>query len=96
MNMKYYSHMWAVIHLAALNFDKNSGNELEYTNFYQSLAVTLGCDECIIHYKKFMIDNPPDFTDLFGWTVYLHNSVNEVRGGPTFDRDESLKYWSNQ
>jgi len=95
MNFKYYSHLWAVIHLAGLKFDKNSDNEEEYTNFYSSLPTTLGCKECIIHYKKFMKDNPPDFNDLFGWTVNLHNSVNEVRGEPTFTREESFKYWSS-
>ena len=94
MNPKYYSHMWAVIHLAALNFNKNVDNESEYKNFYNSLSTTLGCDECIIHYKRFMIENPPDFTDLFGWTVDLHNSVNEMRGEPAFNKEESLKYWT--
>ena len=93
MNPKYYSHMWAVIHLAALNYDKNSGKESEYTDFYTSLCNTLGCEECIVHYKHFMINNPPDFTDLFGWTVELHNSVNEMRGEPTFTKEESLTYW---
>ena len=25
LRIKYYSHMWAVIHLSALNYDKNDG-----------------------------------------------------------------------
>ena len=79
--------------MAALNFDEVSDNKNEYTKFYDSLSTTLGCEKCIIHYKKFMIDNPPDFTDLFGWTVKLHNSVNEMRGESTFTREESLNYW---
>lgn len=94
MNPKYYSHMWAVIHLAALNYDKNSDDDEEYTKFYSSLCVTLGCDKCISHYRKFMYDNPPDFTDLFGWTVDLHNSVNQMRGECTFTKEDSLKYWT--
>jgi hypothetical protein len=89
----YYSHLWAVIHLAALNFDEASNDKNEYTKFYSSLSTTLGCEKCIIHYNKFIEDNPPDFTDLFGWTVKLHNSVNQTRGDPTFTREESLKYW---
>lgn len=93
MNPKYYSHLWAVIHLSGLNFNKNSDSEIEYTNFYSSICNILGCDKCIIHYKQFMIDTPPDFDDLFGWTVKLHNSVNDMRGDPTFTREESLKYW---
>lgn len=91
----YYSHLWAVIHLAALNFDEASNDKNEYTKFYESLSTTLGCELCTEHYKKFMLDNPPDFTDLFGWTVELHNSVNEMRGEPTFTRETSFKYWSN-
>ena len=47
----------------------------------------------MVHYKQFMIDNPPDFNDLFGWTVNLHNSINEMRGETTYTHEESLKYW---
>jgi hypothetical protein len=93
MNFKYYSHLWAVIHLAGLNYNENSCSKEEYTNFYSSLSSTLGCEKCVVHYKNFMTENPPDFDDLFGWTVKLHNSVNEMRGEPTFTREESIKYW---
>jgi len=47
----------------------------------------------MVHYKQFMIDNPPDFNDLFGWTVDLHNSVNEMRGESTYTRQLSLDFW---
>lgn len=89
----YYHHLWAVIHLSALNYDKNVDSKEEYTNFYSSLCSTLGCKDCMVHYKQFMIDNPPDFNDLFGWTVDLHNSINEMRGETTYTHEESLKYW---
>lgn len=50
LRIKYYSHMWAVIHLSALNYDKNTDSEEEYTNFYRSLCCTLGCKDCMVHY----------------------------------------------
>ena len=90
----YYSHVWAVIHLSALNFHEIFSNKNEYITFYNSLSTTLGCGKCISHYRKFMVDNPPDFTDLFGWTVKLHNSVNESRGETVFTREESFEYWT--
>ena len=43
LRIKYYSHMWAVIHLSALNYDKKVDSEEEYTNFYSGLCCTLGC-----------------------------------------------------
>lgn len=95
LRIKYYSHMWAVIHLSALNYDKKVDSEEEYTNFYSGLCCTLGCKDCMVHYKQFMIDNPPDFNDLFGWTVDLHNSVNEMRGESTYTRQLSLDFWLN-
>lgn len=95
MISSYYSHLWAVIHLSALNFKRGDDSEIEYKNFYESLSPTLGCKPCIEHYKKFVLECPPDFEDLFGWTVKLHNSVNQTRGDPTFTREESLKYWSS-
>jgi hypothetical protein len=85
--------MWAVIHLSALNYEKSVDSEEEYTNFYRSLCSTLGCKDCMVHYKQFMIDNPPDFNDLFGWTVDLHNSINEMRGESTYTRQSSLDFW---
>ena len=90
----YYSHVWAVIHLAALNFHEIFSDRNEYITFYNSLSTTLGCVKCISHYRQFMVDNPPDFTDLFGWTVKLHNSVNESRGETVFTREESFEYWT--
>lgn len=88
-----YKHLWAVIHLAALNFRKGVTDENEYTKFYMSLGSTMNCQKCITHYNNFIQDNPIDFDDLFGWTVKLHNSVNQTRGEAVFTREESLQYW---
>jgi len=93
MDRRYYNHLWAVIHLSALNYDETFADKNQYTQFYNSLSCTLGCATCIDHYRKFITENPPDFEDIFGWTVKLHNSVNETIGGPIFTREECLKYW---
>lgn len=83
--------MWAVIHLAAFNY--REGQEKEYVDFYKHLADILVCENCIKDYKDFMENNPPDFNDLFGWTVKLHNHVNTLREKPTYTRKESFQYW---
>ena len=92
MNPKFFSHVWAVIHLAALNYKRASQQE-DYINFYNSLADILGCPSCIDDYKNFIKTKPPNFRDLFGWTVELHNHVNTRRGEPTYTREESFEYW---
>lgn len=92
--MTYYSHMWAVIHMAALNFTKGVSGEMQYTRFYTSLVHTLKCPKCIHHYMKFINESPPDFSDLFGWTVKLHNSVNERIGKSILTREEAYDIWS--
>jgi hypothetical protein len=89
----YYTHLWAVIHLAALNYKQQTSNKDDYIKFYTSLSSTMNCQICIDHYVKFIEDNPIDFNDLFGWTVKLHNSVNQARGEALFTREESLQYW---
>jgi hypothetical protein len=89
----YYNHLWAVIHITALNFDKDNSNETDYKAFYTSIGRTMPCQQCVEHYVKFVHDNPIDFEDLFGWTVNLHNSVNQTRGEAVFTREESLQYW---
>jgi hypothetical protein len=91
MHAKFLSHVWAVIHLSAFNY--RSGQEEEYKNFYNHLGNILGCTSCIDDYKNFIKMNPPDFGDLFGWTVKLHNHVNTIRGEPTYTRKESFEYW---
>ena len=91
---KFYHHLWGVIHLAALNYKKDDTKKEDIINFYKSLAPILGCRTCQEHYIGFMIDNPPNFEDLFGWSVDLHNSVNESRGDRVFTRIETMEYWT--
>lgn len=93
MHPKFFFHVWAVIHLSAMNY--RPGQEEEYKNFYNHLVDILGCKKCIDDCKKFMETNPLDFDDLFGWTVKLHNHVNVTRGEPTYTRRESLEYWKS-
>jgi len=94
--MSYYSHVWAVIHGSALRYVKGVSGEMQYERFYTSLAHTLECPVCIGHYIKFIHKHPPDFSDLFGWTVKLHNSVNERIGKPILTREEAFEIWSKE
>jgi hypothetical protein len=92
--MKYYHHLWAIIHLSALNFKKGVSSEGEYTKFYTSIGYTMTCIQCINHYNEYIKANPIDFENIFNWTVDLHNSVNDVRGTPLFTYEEAIGYWS--
>ncbi len=90
---------WMTIHIVALGYpSKPSYTEKRSAKqFFESLANLIPCPVCREHYKQHITKNPitPNLdsrTDLFKWTVDLHNAVNETQGKPKWTVDEALAY----
>jgi hypothetical protein len=78
---------WHTIHLSALGYsvaptlpEKRAAKE-----FYESLQYMIPCPICKTHYAEFLKKFPitpslDNRTDLFRWTVQVHNAVNESLG----------------
>lgn len=91
---------WNVIHIVALGYP----TEPTYTHkkavkeFFESLQVIVPCPKCRRHFADHLIKYPitPHLdarTDLFKWTVVLHNAVNKALGKPEFTEKETINYF---
>jgi hypothetical protein len=90
---------WMTIHITALGYpskptytEKRSAKQ-----FFESLANLIPCPVCREHYKQHITKNPilphlDNRSDLFKWTVELHNAVNEKLNKPKWTVQESLDY----
>ena len=87
---------WKFIHWVALTYphkptDKDKKN---YLRFFESLQDVLPCPICAQHFKQNMKKYPPRFdssSDLFEWTVDMHNAVNESNGKKKISYESALK-----
>jgi len=67
--------------------------------FYESLKILIPCPICKEHYNTHLEKYPltPHLdrrTDLFRWTILLHNEVNKVLGKPPFTETQAIQYYS--
>lgn len=79
-------HMWSSIHFIALGFPQTPSEKqkLDYKNFFDNLYKVLPCNKCSEHLEHTMKNELPlhannlsNTTELFKWTVELHNIVNK-------------------
>jgi len=89
---------WHTIHITALGYPSEPGYQHKKAakEFYESLKVLIPCPICRDHYaehiEKFPITPHLDRrSDLFKWTVLLHNEVNRVLKKPQVTESEVLK-----
>jgi hypothetical protein len=87
---------WHFIHLVALTYpDKPTPDDVkEYHQFFESLGTVLPCPYCAKHYKEKMKDNPIRLgsqTELFQWTVDIHNSVNKDNKKKTLSYEQAFQ-----
>ena len=85
---------WAVIHLFALYIDAAVPLS-EYVMFYQTMGKTLPCSKCRRHFADTItrLGVPRDHSDLFGWTVKLHNAVNRFLRKREYTESEAREFW---
>ena len=67
--------------------------------FLESLQILIPCPICRDHYKSHMAKIPigPSLdsrSDLFRWTIDLHNEVNKMLGKREYSETEVIQYYS--
>jgi len=92
---------WHTMHIAALGYPTNPSyaHKKAAKEFFESLQMLIPCPICQDHYKEFLEKYPitPQLdrrSDLFRWTILLHNEVNKTLKKPTFTETEVLQYYS--
>ena len=97
---KYY---WTCIHLTALSYPDSptESDRKDYFNFYKTFGIGLPCFKCRENYKRHFEQIPIelflyDKTQLFNWTVKMHNVVNVELKKTEWTYDEAWKHYNNQ
>ena len=82
-------YFWGAFHLACL-----AAVDLESVKtFINSYQMVLPCFWCRLHFSQVLAENPIPDTDLFKWSVDVHNIVNEKLGKPIVSYEEALEFW---
>ncbi len=92
---------WHTIHIAALGYpaeptyaDKKAAKE-----FYESLQRLIPCPVCRDHYQSHLSKYPltpylDRKSDLFRWTILMHNEVNTMLGKRTWTEADVLRHYA--
>lgn len=91
-------YFWSVVHMTALSApdDLDPEKAQAYVRFFESLPDILPCAMCGRHLKENLETMPVDTSDLFRWTVDIHNLVNEQINKPAVSYEQALGYWSTR
>jgi hypothetical protein len=65
-----------------------------YVRFFESLPDILPCSQCGKHLKENLAILPVDTSDMFRWSVDIHNLVNTQLNKPEISYEKALAYWS--
>lgn len=85
---------WHFIHTIALTYptEPTETDKKNYLDFFKSLENVLPCNFCADHFKENMVKIPPrldNTTELFNWSVDMHNEVNIINNKPTLTYNEA-------
>ena len=83
------SHVWATIHVLALNESKN------FAAFLDSLEHLLPCKKCRMHFQEYKSKNPL-LGNAFEWTVRFHNAVNQKLGKSEMSVEAARAMWISE
>ena len=92
---------WHTIHIAALGYPQEPtySDKKAMKEFFESLQTIIPCPVCRTHYVSHMAKLPisasiDSRTDLFRWTVDLHNEVNVMLGKRKYTETEVIQYYT--
>jgi len=92
---------WHTIHIVALGYpqDPSYTHKKATKEFFESLQFLIPCPICRQHYVSHMAKMPigPSLdsrTDLFRWTIELHNEVNQMLGKRKYTETEVIQYYT--
>lgn len=91
---------WHTIHSIVFAYPDNptSIDKQNMLDFFNILTKILPCRECKIHLTENLAKLPPKLdsrTDLFNWSVDLHNIVNSYMGKPIYSVKDIVGKYSN-
>lgn len=92
--------LWFFIHTLALNYSDNPSYEEKrnHEEFFNSLVHLIPCDKCRNHYKQHISKNPVinhlnNSSELFQYTIDIHNEVNKTLGKRVYTYDEVVEIY---
>lgn len=92
---------WHAIHIVALGYPQEPtyGDKKSAKEFFESLQLLIPCPVCSKHYTSHLAKLPisaslDSRTDLFRWTIDLHNEVNTMLGKRKYTETEVIQYYS--
>lgn len=91
---------WHTMHLVALGYPKKPtyAEKRAAKEFYESFTHLIPCPVCKMHYAEHLKKNPvtPSLdtkSDLFEWTVRIHNLVNKDLDKPLYTEAEAVLFY---
>ena len=92
---------WHTIHIVALGYpqEPNYSDKKAIKEFFESLQHLIPCPICRQHYTSHLARMPisasiDSRSDLFRWTIELHNEVNEMLGKRKYTETEVIQYYT--
>lgn len=86
-------NLWGTLHLLCITGTITP-------EFVKEFANSIPCAMCAGHFQDILKENPfpesRDPVDLFEWSVYLHNLVNDRIGKPLMTADQALTRWTTK
>ena len=90
--MLFRSHMTAL----SAGTDVSPEKRDAYTKFFESMPEILPCAQCGKHLRENLQTLPVDTSDLFRWSVDMHNLVNSQLNKPEIPYEKAYRYWSSR
>jgi len=86
--------LWAELHLFSLR-NRNCEDRAFVKNWFDNWVKSIpwnGCP-CQQHFEEYCKQFPPNFNDLWNWSVQLHNDVNKRIGRKVLSIEEAEALW---
>jgi len=92
---KFGPYFWGALHMACLSC--RAPDKLK--NFVENYPSILPCKNCGDHFQevldKYHVPETNNKDELFDWSVFIHNKVNEKLGKPTISTTDARNIWLN-
>ena len=82
--------LWAELHERAL--EREGEQDFVWLDMWRAKIPKYGCS-CQSKWKELMHRHPPDWSNYFRWTVFMHNKVSESLGKPTLTEQQARQIW---